>query len=64
MIDAVLRTKPIFWTLNDGRVEAGVRVYYENSYQEFIAGVAADQNEAHRLAAALEAKLWAAHAAD
>jgi hypothetical protein len=61
-VDRLLRTKPIFFAQSDGRIEVGVRCYYENFYREFVAGITADRDEAHRLAEALEARLRAASA--
>jgi hypothetical protein len=62
--EAVNRTKKVFSARSDGRIEACVRVYYEDGiYREFVAGVSADRYEAAAMAVALEAKLWATSAA-
>ena len=64
MTYTLIRTKQIFYAQGD-RTQAGVRCYYEDgSRREFVAGVTADHDEAHRLAAALEARLCAAPITD
>jgi hypothetical protein len=55
----LIRTKQIFYARSDGRIEAGVRCYYETFNREFIAGVTADHDEARRLAEELDARLRA-----
>jgi hypothetical protein len=62
---AAHRTKKVFSALSDGRIEACVRIYCEDGIcREFVAGVSTDRNEAAAMAVALEARLWAALAAD
>jgi hypothetical protein len=60
MTSRLIRTKQIFYARSDGRIEAGVRCYYENFYREFIAGVTTDCDETFRLAEELDTRLRAA----